>query len=93
MVGGTWDKRDTFHPTQGVSYGPVPPTFAALLTADVGVAVAAVRAGGAVHVPDAVTARQVLGELGLDDAAVTARLHYAATGSLRSASPHGPQGR
>ena len=94
LVGGARDdRRDTFHPTQGVSYGPIPPTFAAVLTADVAVAVAAVRAGGSVHVPDGVTARQVLGGLGLDDEAVTARLHYAATGSLRGSSPHGSQGR
>ena len=94
VVGGARDdRRDTFHPTQGVSYGLVPPTFAGVVTADVVVAIAAVRAGGAVHVPDAVTARQVLGELGLDDAAVTARLHYAATGSLRGSYPHGSQGR
>jgi len=93
VVGGPTHKRDTFHPTQGVSYGPVPPTFAAVLAADVAVAVAAVRAGGSVHVPDTATARQVLGGLGLDVEAVTARLHYAATGSLRGSYPHGSQGR
>jgi len=93
VVGGDPDRRDTLHPTQGVSYGSVPPTLATALTADVAVAVAAVRAGGSVHVPDGVTARQVLGGLGLADEAVTARLHYAATGSLRGSSPHGSQGR
>jgi len=93
VVGGTSEPRDRFHPTQGVSYGPVPPTFAGVVTADVAVAVAAVRAGGSVHVPGTVTARQVLGELGLDDEAVTARLHYAATGSLRVLSPDGSRGR
>jgi len=93
VVGGARDRRDTFHPTQGVSYGPIPPTFAGVVTADVAVAVAAVRARGSVHVPDTTTARQVLGGLGLDDEAVTARLHYAATGSLHASNPHGPQGR
>jgi len=76
-----------------VSYGSVPPTFAALLTADVAAAITAVRTGGSVHVPDTATARQVLGGLGLDDEAATARLHYAATGSLRGSYPHEPQGR
>jgi len=92
VVGGAPEPRDTLHPTQGVSYGPVPPTFAAALTADVAVA-AAVRSGGSVHVPNTQTARQVLGGLGLNVEAVTARLHYAATGSLRGSYPHGSQGR
>jgi hypothetical protein len=86
VVGGPLTPPTTFHPTQGVSYGPTPPSFAGVLTAELAVAVAAVRAGDSVHVPATATARQILGALGLADEAVTARLLYAATGALHSSS-------